>query len=229
MQMKTNLKIDWATYEAAKYACENWHYSKCLPAGKIVKVGVWEDNKFVGVVLFSRGANNTLGSPYGLEQTECCELTRIALTSHKNTVSRIMSISIKFLKKNSPGIKMIISFADQEQSHHGGIYQATNWIYCGMTKAADEYIVHGKRMHGRSMRAKYKTHVGKDFIKIVKGSSKHRYLMPLSKDIREKIKKLSKPYPKRASSKDIVVSDYQSEEGGENPTDALQNKEVVNG
>jgi hypothetical protein len=34
MPVKPELKIDWASHEAAKYACENWHYSKCLPAGK---------------------------------------------------------------------------------------------------------------------------------------------------------------------------------------------------
>jgi len=194
---KPELKIDWASHEAAKYACENWHYSECLPAGKLVKVGVWENGKYIGVVLFSRGANNTLGAPYGLSQTECCELTRIALTKHDSQVSRVMKLAFVFLKKNSPGLKMIISFADPEQGHHGGIYQATNWIYSGMTTAADEYIVNGKRMHGRSMRAAYGSHIGKNFIKKVLGSSKYRYLMPLDKEMSAKIAPLAKPYPKR--------------------------------
>ena len=47
--MQPELKIDWATHKAAKYACENWHYSKCLPSGKTVKLGVWEDNNFIGI------------------------------------------------------------------------------------------------------------------------------------------------------------------------------------
>lgn len=194
---KPFLKIDWATHEAAKFACVNWHYSECLPAGKLVKVGVWENGKYIGVVLFSRGANNTLGAPYCLSQTECCELTRIALTKHDSQVSRIMKLAFVFLKKNSPGLKMIISFADPEQGHHGGIYQATNWIYSGMTTPADEYIVNGKRMHGRSMRAAYGSHIGKNFIKKILGSSKHRYLMPLDKEMSAKIAPLAKPYPKR--------------------------------
>jgi hypothetical protein len=168
-----------------------------MPAGKIVKIGVWEENKYIGCVLFSRGANNVLGSPYGLSQIECCELTRIALTKHFNKVSRIASIAISFLRKNSPGLRLIVSFADPEQGHHGGIYQATNWVYAGMTNAADEYLVHGKRMHGRSMRAAFGSHIGKSFIKIVKGSSKHRYLMPLDAAMRVQIAPLAKPYPKR--------------------------------
>ena len=221
--MKPELRIDWASHEAAKYACENWHYSECLPAGKLVKVGVWENGKYIGVVLFSRGANNTLGAPYGLSQTECCELTRIALTKHDSQVSRIMKLAFVFLKKNSPGLKMIISFADPEQGHNGGIYQATNWIYSGMTTPADEYIVNGKRMHGRSMRSLYGYHIGKNFIKKIKGFSKHRYLMPLDKEMSDKIAPLAKPYPKRVKKQD---SEHHSELGGAVPTDTLHHAEV---
>lgn len=191
------LKLDWCTFEAAKFAVEHWHYSQCMPAGKLTKIGVWENNKFIGCVLFGRGANNTLGSPYGVSNIECCELVRIALTKHETPVTKIVAIAIKLLKKFSPGIKLIISFADPDQNHHGGIYQGGNWAYIGKSKSADEYIVHGKKMHGRSMRAIYKTHVGKDFIKIVKGSSKHRYAMALDKEILKRIDILKKPYPKR--------------------------------
>ncbi|WP_459208945.1 Mom family adenine methylcarbamoylation protein [Bacillus haynesii] len=55
-----DLKIAWATHKAAKFACENFHYSKCLLAGKLVKIGTWEDGKFIGVVIFSRGANGRI-------------------------------------------------------------------------------------------------------------------------------------------------------------------------
>ena len=34
LSQKANLKIDWATHEAAKYACTNWHYSKSVPINK---------------------------------------------------------------------------------------------------------------------------------------------------------------------------------------------------
>ena len=45
---KVELKLDWCSYEAAKYACEHWHYSKCMPVGKTVKIGVWENKKYIG-------------------------------------------------------------------------------------------------------------------------------------------------------------------------------------
>jgi len=47
-QNKVELKLDWCSYQAAKYAVENWHYSKCMPVGKLVKIGVWEDKKYIG-------------------------------------------------------------------------------------------------------------------------------------------------------------------------------------
>jgi hypothetical protein len=222
MQTKTNLKIDWATHEAAKFACENWHYSKCIPKSKLVKIGVWENKNFIGVVIFGVGATSSLVQQYGLNMEQGCELVRIALTKHITPVTRIISIALKFLKKSNPGLKLVVSFADPEQGHHGGIYQGGGWIYSGTSQASDEYIYLGKRWQGRSFRNKYKGMEKDPRVTIVKGSSKLRYLMPLDAEIKQKVKNLSKPYPKRASSKDIVVSGFQSEEGGENPTDALQ-------
>ena len=120
---KAILKLDWCDYKAAKYAVEHWHYSKSLSASKNVFVGVWENSKFIGVVGFGRGANNQIAKPYGLEQTEVCELTRVALTKHVNPVTRILAIAIKLLKKQSPTLKLIVSYADPQQNHYGGIYQ----------------------------------------------------------------------------------------------------------
>ena len=98
---KADLRIDWATHEAAKYACENWHYSKCLPIGKLVKVGAWEAGAFIGVVLFGRGTSPQLGSKYSLGQDKCVELVRVALKAHATPVSRIMTIATKFLKHSN--------------------------------------------------------------------------------------------------------------------------------
>ena len=226
--MKPQLKIDWATHEAAKYACVNWHYSGCLPVGKLVKVGAWENGKFIGVVLFGRGANKSLGEPYGCDQTESCELVRIALTSHITPVSKIMSFALKWLKKTNDKIRLVVSFADTEVGHHGGIYQATNWIYDGLTNSADEYLYKGKRWHGRAFRKSHGSHLNNmnKGLQIVRGAQKHRYLMPLDADIKQRILPLSKPYPKRVKDQD---SEHPSELGGETPTHTLQTQVVNDG
>ena len=219
---KADLRIDWATHEAAKYACVNWHYSGCLPAGKLVKVGAWENGKFIGVVLFGRGATPNLGRPYNLGQDECVELVRIALTNHENAVSRIASLGMKFLHKANPKLRLIVSFADQSQGHHGGIYQAGNWTYNGQGDAAKFYMIRGKLTHPRSIGAKglvQNIHGARKIdprATVVDVPGKHRYLMPLDADMRERILPLAKPYPKRAKQ---AMTDIQSEQrqGGTDP------------
>lgn len=216
----SELKLDWATHEAAKFAVEHWHYSQCLPAGKSVKVGVWEDGKFIGVVIFSRGATNHIGSPYGLEQTEVCELTRIALRQHQTPVSRIMSIAIKFLHRQSPGMRLVVSYADPLQGHHGGVYQANGWIYTGATKAQQGVIVNGKEMHKRSANAKFGTIKG---LQKSEMKWKHKYLMPLDKPMREQVEKLRQPYPKRVGSADSGTAIPVARDGA-NPIPTLSPK-----
>ena len=53
-------------------------------------------------------------------------------------------------------------------------------------------------------------------VQIVKGSSKHRYLMPLDDEMRKRILPLAKPYPKRA--KQAMASSPEAQrQGGTDP------------
>jgi hypothetical protein len=228
---KADLRIDWATHAAAKYACENWHYSGCLPAGKLVKVGAWENGKFIGVVLFGRGANNRMASAYNLGQDQACELVRIALTRHLTPVSRIVAQAMRFLKRQSEGLCLIVSYADPKQGHHGGIYQAGNWIYQGRSQAQRQLLISGVFTHKRSAHARYGT-ASPEKITAKTGLRvewapiewKHVYLMPLDNEMRERIMPLAKPYPKRAKDQDLP---NPGRLGGETPTRTLQ--ETANG
>lgn len=199
------LKLSFCTYNAAEYAVKRWHYSKSMPTGKTIKIGVWENNIFTGVVIFSRGATPHIGSPYGLDQTEVCELTRVALNAHQTPVSRIVALAIKLLQKKCPGVKLVVSYADTDQGHTGAIYQAGNWIYEGLMNAGARgaFIVNGKKTHPRSIGAMG----GTQSIEWVRQNldpnatefftrGKHKYLMPLHDDIRTQITQLAKPYPK---------------------------------
>jgi hypothetical protein len=233
---RPDLRLDWCSYEAAKFAVERWHYSGKVPNQKTVKVGVWEAGRFVGSVLYGDGANNEMFKPYGLVYAQGAELVRVALRpGHVSAVSRIVAISLRFLRQVCPGIRLVISFADPEQGHHGGIYQAGGWIYLGMTQPADEYLVNGKKMHGRALRSTRSTHRLKNVraanvidwarqaldpgIRTIRGSSKHRYLMPLDAEMRARILPLAQPYPKRA--KQATDADPASG-GGAAPTRTLQ-------
>lgn len=200
------LLIDWATPAAAEFACTHWHYSGCMPAFGSVRVGAWEGQRFIGVVMFSHGANFRIGEPYGLGQHEAAELTRIALTAHQAPVSRILAIALRFLRHRCPGLRLVVSYADQAQGHHGGVYQATGWIYVGMATPQQSLSVHGATHHKRTLRERYgrggnsiawlRQHVDPD-AEWIEDQPKHKYLMPLDAEMRQQIAPLSRPYPKR--------------------------------
>jgi len=157
--MSCKLEIHPCDYKAAKFAVLNFHYSQVMPAGKLVKYGVWEDKKFIGAVIFGRGANNNLAKSVGLTQTECCELVRVALSKHKTPVTRIISICLKLLKKSNKGLKVVCSYADKtNQGHEGVIYKAGNWQYHGIRSTKSVHTKVGDRLiHNRSISSKYKT------------------------------------------------------------------------
>ena len=217
---KVVLKIDWATHEAAKFACANWHYSKAIPKSKLVKLGVWEGEKFIGVIIFGSGASATLHRQFNLKHTEVCELVRVALTKPKTPISKMIAIAVRFLHGNAPLLRVVVSFADPNEGHHGGIYQATNWIYTGMSAQTIEYYYSGGWRHAT---AAYKRFSGDQIRKFKTRNKpgKYRYVMPLDDAIRKQIAPLAKPYPKRAKS---IVADapaIHAGEGGSVPTLAL--------
>lgn len=226
----TSLRLDWCSHAAAKFAVEHWHYSKRMPKSKLAKIGVWENEKYIGCVIFGVGATSDLVKSYGLKPIEGCELVRVALTSHISSVSRIVAIALKILKRAFSGLRLVVSFADPEHGHIGGIYKAGGWLYVGNSQASEEYIVNGKRWHGRAFRAskpsalttKQYLQIADPNYKIVAGSSKFRYLMPLDAEMKAKIEPLRKPYPKRAGSVDSGTAELHSARGGANPTSALQ-------
>lgn len=187
------LWLDWCSYEAAKYAVEHWHYSGTMPAGKTAKIGVWEDGEFIGVVVFSRGGNRYLAHEWGLPQTQACELTRVALRAHTATVTRIVAVALRLLKSASPGLRLVVSYADPLQGHHGGIYAGGNWTYVGNAMRGPYVVTPNGYMHGRSATAKWGSIAGMKQVQL----PKHKYLMPLDDAMRKQIEPLRQPYPKR--------------------------------
>jgi hypothetical protein len=187
----------------------------------LVKVGTWENGKFIGVVLFGRGANCNMVKGYGLSQDQGCELVRIALTKHKSPVSKIAAQAIRFLKKQSPNLRLIVSYADPEAGHHGGIYQAGNWVYRGLSASAVKVWYNSKWSHKKSV-----DDAGVDQANLAKKkvAGKHTYLMPLDNEMRKRILPLSKPYPKRAGSETTDTAGLQPAEGGSILTPALHSQ-----
>jgi hypothetical protein len=195
----TELVVDWCSYEAAKYAVMHWHYSGTIPANKSNRLGVWEDDEYIGAVIFGLGASPSLGKPYGLGIFEVCELTRVAMKEHDSPVTQIVAQAIRKLKQKNPDLRLIVSFADPFHDHHGGIYQAGNWIYAGKTDSSVVYklptgeLADPRRFNGHGHNTPKQIPAG---TRKVRTPGKHRYLYPLDRAMRRQIEPLAQPYPK---------------------------------
>jgi hypothetical protein len=231
MNSQFKLKLDWCSYEAAKYAVEHWHYSKCLPKFKQNWIGVWENLKFIGVISFGRSSTPYLGTAYNLTTFECAELTRIALKKHETPVSKIIAIAVKMVKKKSPGMRLFVSLADPSQNHVGAVYQASGWKYIGKSSCMRQYFFKGKWRNDSSlMREIQKFPLLKKTLKSKKIQGKYKYVLALDKEMAAIINPLAKPYPKRAEGETKDTLAIHAREGGSLPTSALHiSSEVKNG
>ena len=194
------LLVSPCSHAAAAYAVKHWHYSETFPVSKSYKCGVWEDEQFIGAVVFAWGSNPNLAGSFNLDMTECVELVRVALRDHTNFVTNIVAQSLKILKANNPGLRLVVSYADPYRNHHGGIYQAGNWIYAGMTPQKHDYIMPDGKVLNR--RAYTGVNFGRAKMQIpaeaekVSMPGKHRYLYPLDKGMRRSLKDRSIEYPR---------------------------------
>jgi hypothetical protein len=210
------LLVSPCSHAAAVYAVKHWHYSETFPVGKSFKCGVWEDERFIGAVVFTWGSSPGLAGSFNLDMTQCVELVRVALREHTNFVTNIVAQALRILKANNPGLRLVVSFADPYRNHHGGIYQGGNWIYSGVTAQTNSYIMpDGKILNRRAYtgvnfgRAKMEIPANAEKVNM---PGKHRYLYPLDRGMRRQILPLSLPYPHAVEGSE-VSRDASSDQG----------------
>jgi len=160
--------------------------------------GLFQNNgTLVGVCTF-----HTPFSP-GLKRMICgpqykdfvIELNRLSVIDilPKNTESWFISQCI-----NSGEIKksIIVTFADTEKQHSGTIYQATNFIYTGLTDSKKEFSLKNSNKHSTSLALKYSVKELKEKFKeeftYVSRSRKHRYVKFIGN--KRQVKELQKQF-----------------------------------
>jgi hypothetical protein len=232
------LRIGYATYKAVKFACENWHYSKCVPHGGRISYGVWEDGVFIGAVLYGVSARPNYERQFGVKKNEILELTRVALRGHKTPVSRIIAVTLKMLRKKEPQLKIIISYADSGKGHHGGIYQAGGWIYLYRSEGARRFVINGRSTHSNQISRKLNSlglrstleNVRKYYdpkAEIIQDGAKHLYVLCFDKETDKRMRSVANPYPKRVASSCVGSAESgtapdHGARGGASPTATLQ-------
>ena len=82
-------------------------------------------------------------------------LTRLWLSDQlpRNSESKVLGISLRSLKRDT-SLKFVLAYSDPAVGHLGIIYQATNWLYTGLSTATPLYdIGDGILHHSRSSRS----------------------------------------------------------------------------
>jgi len=178
--MLSNLyKIEKLTYKQAMYIVVKEHYlhRKC-PCS--FAFGLIDDNRNIkGVVVYGTPSSAPLRK--GLcgidEAANVIELTRLWVSDDvpKNGESYLIGNTIKLVDK-----EIIVSFAEIQQGHIGIVYQATNWIYTGLSAKRTNWTIEGVDKHCQTIADKYtSTELKKmygDKFKLVDRPRKHRYV-----------------------------------------------------
>ena len=184
------------------------HYAKRWPSISYA-FGLFENSELIGVVTYGTPPSAPLkrgiaGDKY---KHQILELNRLCLRyNRKNEASKLVGASLKQLPES-----IVVSFADTEQGHKGYVYQACNFIYCGLSAKRTDWKVKGKEhLHGQTiadefrgvknraaaMREKY----GSDFY-LHPRPRKHRYVFlvgskTFKKHAKKAIKYNQEDYPK---------------------------------
>jgi hypothetical protein len=156
------------------------HYAKRVPSISYA-YGLFLDGNLVGAVTYGTPASSTLcrGVCGDEWQSNVLELNRLVLENNtKNEASRLVGASLRML----PSPKVIVSYADTAQSHTGTVYQATNFLYTGMSsKFKDprvrglEHQHHATYAHGLTNKQVVEK-FGEENVYFVERSPKHRYI-----------------------------------------------------
>ena len=111
------------------------HYSKKFYNATYIHLGLWINEELMGILQFGYAMNPaSCGSVVkGTEIDEYLELNRMWLDdkAKRNSESKAISYSIKYIKSKYKKIKWIQSFADERCGGFGIVYQSANFEYYG--------------------------------------------------------------------------------------------------
>jgi hypothetical protein len=185
----------------------NHHYTHSVPSGK--SHYFYFDG---AIVIFAIPANPYVSQFLTGEGNVVWDLARLwAPDGHRhNLLTQAIAVATKELRKVEPNCLALVSYADPDAGHMGGVYRAASWQYLGRTesrtwKTPDGQIIPRRKFHsGRS-------HINKAEIELlgyveVRRLGKYRFAHGLTKRIRRRLQKLEAS-PTVNSSRTFVKTD----------------------
>jgi len=166
--------------------------------------GLFVMDRIVGVIVYGTPSSAPLRS--GIcgndEKNNVIELTRLWVedSTPKNAESYLIGNTLKMVDK-----EIIVSFAEIEAGHVGIVYQATNWIYTGLSAKRTNWVIDGVSRHGQTIADKYTSaeirELAGDRFSLQDRPRKHRYIFlncnrRRKKELLNKLRYGIEPYPK---------------------------------
>ena len=128
------------SYDVCKPWLLNVHYLR-REVSTSYQFGLYEDRVLRGVVTYGRALPvSVLMSPFGQTWQHCVlELNRLVLQGETtpNAASYLISHSIRKLPKPTA----VISYADAGKGHVGYVYQASSFMYTGLSHTQKDWVL----------------------------------------------------------------------------------------
>lgn len=179
-----NYFIDRLSYEVATKMIVKHHYlhraTSCSHAfGLFLNDQEAFFPQLKGVIIYGTPSSSTLRSGICGEKykNDVIELTRLWVDDSvpKNGESFLIGNTLKLIDKD-----IVVSFADSAQGHLGKIYQASNWIYTGLSAKRTDWVIEGIDKHSQTLADKYSAEQIRqlygDKFSLKERSRKHRYI-----------------------------------------------------
>lgn len=204
MNLKNKYTIKPISYkEAMELVVKNHYLHRKAPCS--FAFGLFEGDRIIGCVVYGTPSSAPLRS--GIcgedEKNNVIELTRLWIEDDtpKNTESFLIGNTIKLIDK-----EIVVSYAEIEQGHIGIVYQATNWLYTGLSAKRTSWVIEGMDKHCQTIADKYTAKELRekygDKFKSVPRPRKHRYVYlncnrRRKKELLNKLRYKLENYPKK--------------------------------
>lgn len=203
---------------------KDFHYSKKMPSA-ITHCFAWREagglfgdyGKPVAAAIYGQPTNRNWPQ-------DAIELLRLVRSDELNRpISEFLAWSLRWLRSNC-SYQFALSYADTAEGHHGGVYQATGWVFVGSrVEACPAFLLpDGTKKHSRQVNRELGSR-SIEFVKKmrpdwepVKGEPKNLYIWPLRKKLKPILRERGfsvQPYPKIAARPEDERASSPCEEG----------------
>jgi len=202
-----SLRIKPISFVLARSLINRNHYLHSFPGGTKLSFGIFYQSSLMGAITLGVGPYLGYGLVDKATPEDCITLTRLWLGDDlpRNSESHVIGILLQSLQKET-SLKFVLAHSDPAAGHLGTIYQATNWIYTGLSSATPLYnIGDGILHHSRSLAHGLGTHSIRYLasqgisVKTVPQMAKHRYIYFLDQSWRSRLMVPVLSYPKKRS------------------------------